>query len=82
MFSLDRETVTVVAIVVCVIAVIYIYRELNKMKQELTKAIAGKQNITVKRENTETVAVVRDVPNKQELTEAADDKIIESESQK
>jgi hypothetical protein len=35
MFSFDRDTATIVAAIVCVLITVYIYRELNKAKEEI-----------------------------------------------
>lgn len=35
MFSFDRDTATIVAAIVCVLITVYIYRELNKAKDEI-----------------------------------------------
>tara|TARA_B100001142_G_scaffold208282_1_gene206417 strand:+ start:149 stop:445 length:297 start_codon:yes stop_codon:yes gene_type:complete len=35
MFSFDRDTTIVVAAIVCVLITVYIYRELNKAKDEI-----------------------------------------------
>ena len=43
MFAFDRDTATLVAIVVCVAATAYLFRELKKTREELTSAIAEKQ---------------------------------------
>lgn len=47
MFAFDRETATIVAVVVCVAATIYLFRELKKTKEELSTAIAKKQQPVV-----------------------------------
>lgn len=43
MFAFDRDTATLVAVVVCVAATVYLFRELKKTREELTSAIAEKQ---------------------------------------
>lgn len=43
MFAFDRDTATLVAIVVCIAATAYLFRELKKTREELTSAIAEKQ---------------------------------------
>jgi len=35
MFSFDRDTATIVTTIVCVLITVYIYRELNKAKDEI-----------------------------------------------
>ena len=35
MFTLDRDTATIVAVLMCIVATIYMYRELNKTKSEM-----------------------------------------------
>jgi sensor c-di-GMP phosphodiesterase-like protein len=37
MFALDRETATILAVVVCIAASVYLYRELKGSKDEITK---------------------------------------------
>lgn len=43
MFAFDRDTATLVAVVVCVAATVYLFRELKRTREELTSAIAEKQ---------------------------------------
>ena len=43
MFAFDRDTATLVAVVVCVAATVYLFRELKKTREELSSAIAEKQ---------------------------------------
>ena len=43
MFAFDRDTATIVAVIVCVAATVYLFRELKKTKEELSTAIAEKQ---------------------------------------
>jgi hypothetical protein len=43
MFAFDRDTATLVAIVVCIAATAYLFRELKKTREEFTAAIAEKQ---------------------------------------
>ena len=47
MFAFDRDTATLVAVVVCVAATVYLFRELKKTKDELSSAIAEKQQPVV-----------------------------------
>jgi len=47
MFAFDRDTATIVAVVVCVAATVYLFRELKKTKEELTTAINEKQQPVV-----------------------------------
>ena len=47
MFAFDRDTATLVAVVVCVAATVYLFRELKKTKEELSSAIAEKQQPVV-----------------------------------
>lgn len=47
MFAFDRDTATLVAVVVCIAATVYLFRELKKTKEELTSAIAEKQQPVV-----------------------------------
>ena len=47
MFAFDRDTATLVAVVVCVVATVYLFRELKKTKEELSSAIAEKQQPVV-----------------------------------
>ena len=35
MFTFDRDTATIVAVLMCIVATMYIYRELNKTKSEM-----------------------------------------------
>jgi hypothetical protein len=35
MFTLDRDTATIVAVLMCIIATVYMYKELNKTKSEM-----------------------------------------------
>lgn len=42
MFTFDRDTATLVAVVVCIAATAYLYRELKKTKEEFTTAMAEK----------------------------------------
>lgn len=37
MFAFDRETATVIAVIVCIAASVYMYRELRGSKEEITK---------------------------------------------
>jgi len=37
MFAFDRETATVLAVIVCIAASVYMYRELRGSKEEITK---------------------------------------------
>jgi hypothetical protein len=43
MFALDRETATIVAVVVCIAATVYLYRELKKTKDDFASALTEKQ---------------------------------------
>lgn len=43
MFAFDRETATIVAVVVCIAATFYLYREIKRTKEELNSVIAAKQ---------------------------------------
>lgn len=43
MFAFDRDTATLVAVVVCIAATAYLFRELKKTKEEFTAAMADKQ---------------------------------------
>jgi hypothetical protein len=43
MFSFDRDTATIVAVVMCVAATVYLFRELKRTREELSSAIAEKQ---------------------------------------
>ena len=43
MFTFDRDTATLVAIVVCIAATAYLYRELKKTREEFTTALAGQE---------------------------------------
>lgn len=56
MFAFDRDTATLVAVIVCIAATIYIYREMRKTKDELTTAIAAKQRPIVYMEPSTAVA--------------------------
>lgn len=56
MFAFDRDTATLVAAVVCVAATLYLYREFRKTRDELTTAIAAKQQPVVYMEPPPTVA--------------------------
>ena len=47
MFAFDRDTATLVAVVVCVAATVYLFRELKKTREELSSAIAEKQQPVV-----------------------------------
>ena len=47
MFAFDRDTATLVATVVCIAATLYLYREFKKTRDELTTAIAAKQQPVV-----------------------------------
>ena len=35
MFTFDRDTATIVAVLMCIVATVYMYRELNKTKTEM-----------------------------------------------
>ena len=35
MFTFDRDTATIVAVLMCIVATVYMYRELNKTKSEM-----------------------------------------------
>ena len=35
MFTFDRDTATIVAVIMCIVATVYMYRELNKTKTEM-----------------------------------------------
>jgi len=35
MFTFDRDTATIVAVLMCIVATMYMYRELNKTKSEM-----------------------------------------------
>jgi len=35
MFTFDRDTATIVAVLMCIVATMYMYRELNKTKTEM-----------------------------------------------
>jgi len=56
MFAFDRDTATLVAVVVCVAATMYLFRELKKTREELTSAIAEKQQPVVYMEPPPPVA--------------------------
>lgn len=56
MFAFDRDTATLVAVVVCIAATVYMYREMRKTKDELTTAIAAKQRPIVYMEPPTAVA--------------------------
>lgn len=43
MFALDRETATIVAVIVCIAATVYLYRELKKTKDDFAFALNEKQ---------------------------------------
>ena len=43
MFTFDRDTATLVAIVVCIAATAYLYRELKKTREDFTAALAEQQ---------------------------------------
>jgi len=47
MFAFDRDTATLVAIVVCIAATAYLFRELKKTREEFSAAIAEKQQPVV-----------------------------------
>lgn len=56
MFAFDRDTATLVAVVVCVAATVYLFRELRRTREELTSAIAEKQQPVVYMEPPAAVA--------------------------
>lgn len=43
MFAFDRDTATIVAVVLCIAATAYLFRELKKTREEFTTAISQKQ---------------------------------------
>jgi hypothetical protein len=56
MFAFDRDTATLVAVVVCVAATVYLFRELRRTREELTSAIAEKQQPVIYMEPPPPVA--------------------------
>jgi hypothetical protein len=40
MFTFDRDTATIAAIIVCIAATAYLYRELKKIREDFTVALA------------------------------------------
>lgn len=56
MFAFDRETATMVAVVVCIAATVYMFREMRRTKDELSAAIAAKQRPVVYMEPPTAVA--------------------------
>lgn len=56
MFAFDRDTATLVAVVVCVAATVYLFRELRRTREELTSAIAEKQQPVIYMEPPAAVA--------------------------
>lgn len=56
MFAFDRDTATLVAVVVCVAATVYLFRELKRTREELTSAIAEKQQPVIYMEPPAAVA--------------------------
>ena len=55
MFAFDRDTATLVAVVVCIAATVYLFRELKKTREELSSAIAEKQQPVVYMEPPQSV---------------------------
>jgi hypothetical protein len=62
MFAFDRETATMVAVVVCIAATVYMFREMRKTKDELSAAIAAKQQPIVYMEPTPVAAAPLEEP--------------------
>jgi hypothetical protein len=59
MFTLDRETVSIAVVIVCIAATLYLYKELKQTKDEFAAAIAVNQRPVVylnsSQSNTDTV---------------------------
>jgi hypothetical protein len=60
MFTFDRDTATIVAVLMCIVATMYMYRELNKTKSEMdnVKRILRKPHDTF----IQTTTKVKSVP--------------------
>lgn len=72
MFSLDRETAMMVAVVVSLLASAYLYKELQKQKQDMSTI----QSYTVSMSKQLSQAPANDAPppkKKQVVTEAAEE---------
>lgn len=46
MFAFDRDTATIVAIMLCIAATAYLFRELKRTKEEFAAALAEKPQVT------------------------------------
>ena len=66
MFTFDRETMTMIAVVLSILATVYMYKELNKTKEDMNgikKTFVGFVNHISSHEN----------PNQQAISEDSDD---------
>ena len=66
MFTFDRETMTMIAVVLSILATVYMYKELNKTKEDMNRikqTFVGFVNHISSHEN----------PNQQAISEDSDD---------
>lgn len=85
MFTFDRDTATIVAVLMCIVATVYMYRELNKTKTEMdnVKGFYGNLMAHLSRppQNPKPVSGVENETEKEEVleTQVSDDEDDSSE---
>jgi len=82
MFTFDRDTATIVAVLMCIVATVYMYRELNKTKTEMegVKGFYGNLMAHLSRPRTPK-NLSEDQPQNEEILETQDDKSEEESSE-
>ena len=83
MFTFDRDNATIVAVLMCIVATIYMYRELNKTKSEMDNVKGFYGNLMTHLSRPPPPPQVKSIPvvetEKEEVLETQVD-VIEEES--
>jgi len=71
MFTFDRDTATIVAVLMCIVATVYMYRELNKTKTEMegVKGFYGNLMAHLSRPAPTPKPIVREEAQNEEVLE-------------
>lgn len=66
MFTFDRDTATIVAVLMCIVATMYMYRELNKTKTEMDNVKGFYGNLMTHLSRPSQVKSIPDVETEKE----------------
>tara|TARA_B110000285_G_scaffold166991_1_gene186631 strand:+ start:3937 stop:4185 length:249 start_codon:yes stop_codon:yes gene_type:complete len=79
MFTFDRDTATIVAVLMCIVATMYMYRELNKTKSEMDNVKGFYGNLMTHLSRPPQVNSIPDVETEKE--EVLETQVDESEEE-